>query len=111
MGSRWSKQATLGVRRLAPRSAPSIHAGILVAAARLGLQFPRRRWLPAEQRIFEGWLRWYDRHHHIRRLEPLRQAANGLSEDLAKKGFRRSVCACHERLVATRRSMVTEEPG
>jgi hypothetical protein len=107
MGSRWPKRTALGVRRIVPRPVNAIHSHILAAAARLGLQFPRRRWQPAEERIFEGWLRWYDRHHHIRRLEPLREAANGLSEDLAKKGFRRSVCACHERLVVARRTMVT----
>jgi hypothetical protein len=101
---RIGRASPLRIMRLAGHPLKTVHQGILEAADRLGLQFPGRRWLPAEQRIFEGWLRWYDRYHHIRRLEPLREAANGLSEDLAKKGFRRSVCACRERLVTARRN-------
>lgn len=103
MYGRIGRQNPLGVSRFAARPPGVVHAGILAAASRLNLQFPGRRWLPAEQRIFEGWLRWYERYHLVRRLEPLTQAATGLSDDLAKKGFRRSACACRERLVETRR--------
>jgi len=104
--SRIGRASPLRVTRLAGHPLKTVHRGILEAADRLGLQFPGRHWLAAERRIFEGWLRWYNRYHHVRRLEPLRQAANGLSEDLAKKGFRRSVCACRERLLTARRSVV-----
>jgi len=41
-------------------------------------------------------------------LEPLTQAANGLSEDLAKKGFRRTPRACEGRLLIMRRKMTRE---
>ncbi len=101
--ARIGARGPLHVRRLAPRSLIGTQGAILKAVRRLSIQYPRRRWLPAETRIFKGWLRWYSRYHRVRRLEPLTQAANGLSEDLAKNGFRRTPRACQSRLLSMRR--------
>ena len=101
--TRLGRTSPLHIGNVEGRSLTQVHRWIAVAADRLGLQFPGRPWQPAEKRIFESWLRWYDRHHHIWRLQPLRQAGEGLSEDLAKKGYRRSVCACKQRLIDARR--------
>lgn len=102
-------QGPLHVRRLAPRSLIATQRSILKEVARLRIQYPGRRWLPAEMRIFNGWLRWYSRYHRVRRLEPLTQAANGLSEDLAMKGFRRTPRACEGRLLIMRRKMTRDD--
>jgi hypothetical protein len=95
-------QHNLGRTRLALRPVHGVYMGILNATTRLGLQFPKRLWMPAEERIFKSWLRWYCRHRPVRRLQPLAQAAAGLNEDLAKAGFRRSVRSCRKRLVEAR---------
>ncbi len=112
MYARVGREHSLHIGRLAGRSRAVVHCRIRAAAFRLGLQFPHRHWLPAEERIFDGWLRWYSKHRHGRRLHPLTRAANGLSDDLAKQGFRRSVCTCKWRLVTTRRRLLLwEEVG
>ena len=103
MYARVGKQSSLRVGRLAGRTLVTINRSICETAGRLGLQFPGRNWLPAEERIFDGWLRWYNRYHDVRRLRPLSQAGEGLSDDLAKQGFRRTPDACRVRLVVTRR--------
>jgi len=107
MYSRVRRANPLRVERLAGRSRGIVHRRIMAAAVRLGLQFPRRRWFPAEQRIFEGWLRWYVKYRHVLRLKPLTQASEGLSDDLAKEGFRRSVCTCMNRLTEGRRRLTS----
>jgi hypothetical protein len=106
--ARIGARSPLHVRRLAPRPLAATQRGILKAVARLNLQYPGRRWLPAEQRIFSSWLRWYSRYHQVRRLQPLTQAANGLSDDLAKAGFRRTPRACEGRLLIMRRKMMCD---
>jgi hypothetical protein len=98
-------QHKLGRARLALRPVHGVYMGILNATTRLGLQFPKRLWMPAEERIFKSWLRWYCRHRPVRRLHPLAQAAAGLNEDLAKSGFRRSVRSCRKRLVEARHDL------
>jgi hypothetical protein len=95
-----------GRTRLALRPVRGVYMGILNATTRLGLQFPKRLWMPAEERIFKSWLRWYCRHRPVRRLQPLAQAAAGLNEDLAKSGFRRSVRSCRKRLVEARHNLM-----
>jgi hypothetical protein len=73
---------------------------LLRVAASLGLHIPRdqRRWSEAENRICESWGRWLRGHRANRRNAPLTQAAEGLIDDLADKGFRRSLAACRQRL-------------
>jgi hypothetical protein len=102
-------QKSIGGTKLALRPIRGVYMGILFAATRQGLQFPKRLWMPAEERIFESWLRWYCRHRPVRRLQPLAQASAGLNEDLAKSGFRRSVRSCRKRLVEARHNL--EESG
>jgi hypothetical protein len=48
--------------------------------------------------MYESWLRWYKGHKRNRRNSPLTQAALGLQDDLAERGFRRSLDACRTRL-------------
>jgi hypothetical protein len=106
--TRIGTRSPLHVRRPAPRSLVATQGGIRKAIVRLGVQYPGRRWLLAEMRIFSSWLRWYGRYHRVRRLQPLTQAANGLSDDLAKAGFRRTPRACQARLLNMRREMTRD---
>ena len=104
--SRVGARNPLHVQKVAPRLLAATQQGIVHAAARLKLQYPGRRWQPAEERIFDGWLRWYSRYRRVRRLQPLVQAANGLCDDLAKAGYRRTPRACRSRLMVLRRKMM-----
>jgi hypothetical protein len=73
---------------------------LLHVANKLGLRTPhdQRRWSDEENRMFESWRRWYRSHKRNRRNSPLTQAALGLQDDLAEKGYRRSLDACRTRL-------------
>ena len=85
------------------RTLRGIQHHILAAAARLKLQLPGQGWYPEEQRAFESWLRWYRRYHAVRRLHPLSTAAEGLRDELADKGYSRSLVSCEHRLGKERR--------
>ena len=69
-------------------------------ANKLGLRTPQdhRPWSEEENRMFESWRRWYKGHKRNRRNSPLTQAALGLQDDLAEKGFLRTLGACRNRL-------------
>ncbi|MBM3314523.1 hypothetical protein FJY71_01590 [candidate division WOR-3 bacterium] len=81
------------------RSATLVRAAILRMALKLGLRRRVRfRWSPEEHRMMMSWVKWYRRYRGVRRLRPRAQAAEGLQEELADRGFRRSVNACALRL-------------
>jgi len=81
------------------RSVRDVEASMMAFARRLGLREPRYiRWTAEEDQLVEGWRRWYNRYRRVRRLAPLKQAAEGLQEDLSDKGFRRSFAACSARI-------------
>jgi len=78
----------------------TIHAAILSIAHSRNLRGPRNpRWSEAEDRLAQSWVRWFDRYRLVLRLAPLKQAAEGLSEDLDKAGYQRKLNACRARVV------------
>jgi hypothetical protein len=88
-----------GPRRLTSHSIYTIHDQIRGAAQRLKLRGPHCvRWSAQEMKLLRDWLRWYSRYRHVRRLRPMKQASEGLQEDLAKLGSYRAVSACQGQL-------------
>jgi hypothetical protein len=88
-----------GPRRLTSHSIHTVHTEILDLAHRLNLRGPRCiRWSAEETKLLEGWLHWLSRYRHVKRLHPMRQASEGLPEDLAKIGSNRTLSACRFRL-------------
>jgi hypothetical protein len=98
------RSSLLGVR-LAQRTPKSIRNQIIQAARRLGLHIPGSRWGEDENKVVRGWLRWYDKYRHVRRMEPLKTSSQGLQEDLEKIGSNRTVVACQFRLVEAYRHL------
>lgn len=97
--ARLAKTGPLKLRRPPSHTLDTIHVAILKVAHKRGLRGPRNpHWTAAEDKILAGWLKWYGRYRHVRRLTPLRQAAEGLQHDLAEKGFDRTVGACRNRI-------------
>jgi hypothetical protein len=101
-GRRRGRRPSLGP---GDRTLRGIEHHILAAAARLNLQWPRQDWHPEEQRAFESWLRWYRRYRTVRRLQPLTTAAEGLRDELADKGYHRTLTAIKARLGVVRRRL------
>jgi len=88
-----------GPRRLTSHSIHTIHTEILTLAHRLKLRGPRCiRWSAQEMKLLQGWLTWYSRYRRVQKLKPLRQASEGLQEDLEKLGSNRTYTACRSQL-------------
>ncbi len=88
-----------GPRRLTSHSIYTIHDQIRGVAQRLKLRGPHCvRWSPQERKLLRDWLRWFLRYRRVRRLQPMKQASEGLQEDLAKLGSYRAVSACQGQL-------------
>jgi thiamine kinase-like enzyme len=88
-----------GPRRLTSHSIHTIHTEILTLAHRLKLRGPRCvRWSDQEMKLLQEWLTWYSRYRRVQRLKPLRQASEGLQEDLEKLGSNRTYTACRAQL-------------
>ena len=97
------RASPINVRRLAGRGFIPVHNKMITVAHKHGLRGPVKPlpWSPAESRVFEQWLRWYDRYRSSRHRvgpAPLATAASGLSEELEEKGFVRTAGACRARL-------------
>ena len=97
------RRSAIHARRLVGRSLSSVHEKVILTAHQHGLRGPEkpRLWSPAEGRVFEQWLRWYDRYRSARRRlrpSPLATASTGLQEELDERGFKRTVSACRTRL-------------
>jgi hypothetical protein len=89
----------LRLRHAATHPLDTIHTAILRIAHSRNLRGPRNpRWSEAEDRLAESWVRWYDRYRLVLRLAPLKQAAEGLNEDLDKAGYQRKLNACRLRV-------------
>jgi hypothetical protein len=90
------------VRRLAGRGFIPVHNKMIAVAHKHGLRGPVKPlpWSPAESKVFDQWLRWYDRYRSAgrRRRSVLSTASTGLHEELEEKGFTRTAGACRERL-------------
>ena len=100
------RRGTGGPRRLSSHSIHTIHTKILDLAHRLNLRGPRCiRWSAEETKLLNGWLKWYARYKGVRRLTPLKQASEGLREDLDKIGSTRTLGACRNRLLKHHRLM------
>jgi hypothetical protein len=97
---RRARSAPGGASRDYGRPAERTCRELVHVANKLGLRTTRdqHRWSEEENRMYESWLRWYKGHKRNRRNSPLTQAALGLQDDLAEKGFRRSLDACRNRL-------------
>jgi len=92
---------TAGLKPRCPPSRPlgSIHQAILRLAHERGLRGPRNlRWTATENKLAAAWIRWFDRYRLVHRLKPLLQASEGLENDLADRGFQRTVGACRARV-------------
>ena len=88
-----------GPRRLTSHSIYTIHDQIRGVAQRLKLRGPHCvRWSPQEMKLLRDWLRWFLRYRRVRRLHPMKQASEGLQEDLAKLGSYRAASACQGQL-------------
>jgi hypothetical protein len=89
-----------GPHRLTSHSIYTVHDSIRELAHRLKLRGPRCiRWSAPEMKLLKDWLRWYSRHRPVRRLQPLKQASEGLHEDLAEMGSNRATSACRGQLL------------
>lgn len=86
------------------REFSGVYSGIRHAARRLGLPHETRTfWSEEENRMCENWRRWYQRWRGVRRLTPLKQAAEGLYSELADKGYTRTLNACSVRIALVRK--------
>ncbi len=96
------RRSPIRARRLAGRGFLPVHSKMIAMAHEHGLRGPERPrlWSPAESKVFEQWLRWYDRYRSSgrRHRTALGTAASGLQEELEEKGFVRTVSACRGRL-------------
>ena len=94
------RRGTGGPRRLTSHSLHTIHTKILNLAHRLNLRGPRCiRWSANETKLLNDWLKWFVRYRSVRRLTPLKQASEGLQQDLAGIGSTRTLGACRNRLL------------
>ncbi len=81
------------------RDLTGVYSGIGQAARRLGLPLlARSYWNEEENRMCRTWREWYRRWRGVRRLSPLKQAAEGLQFELAEKGYTRTFAACSCRI-------------
>jgi len=89
----------LQLRHADTHSLGTIRVAILKIAHSRNLRGPRNpHWSDAEDRLARSWVRWYGRYRLVRKLAPLRQAGEGLSDDLGEAGFHRKVSACSYRV-------------
>jgi hypothetical protein len=86
------------LHRSRPRSLVSVASRLAELAHRAELGWPCREWTAAENKICQGWVRWYGRYRRVRRFAPMSTAASGLQDDLAKLHHRRSLEACQLRI-------------
>jgi hypothetical protein len=97
--ARTARIGDLRLRHADTRPFGTIHLAILNIAHSRNLRGPRNpRWSEAEDRLARSWVRWYDRHRLVLRLAPLKQAAEGLNDDLDKAGYERKQSACRARV-------------
>jgi len=95
-----------GPQRLTSHSIHTIHTEILSLAHRLKLRGPRCiRWSVSEMKLLDGWVMWYGRYRRVLRLKPMKQASEGLQEDLEKMGCNRRLSACRYQLTKRFRSV------
>jgi len=81
-----------------PRTHPGVQHAILSLARKHGRPRSWRLWTPTEERVCDSWVRWYERHRHVRRYKPAQEAARGLQEELQNVGSERTLGACRLRL-------------
>jgi hypothetical protein len=98
------RRSPIAVRVLPRRKLIEVHKHIIEVSHKLGLDGPRRvLWTAAEDRVTDGWVRWYEGHRRVRRLKPCGEAVIGLQEELDQIGSSRSLQACREHLFKRRR--------
>jgi hypothetical protein len=98
--ARAGRASKLGLRRATTHTFDTIRRAISRIAHSRNLHGPRKpHWSETEDRLVKGWVNWYDRYRHAQRLRPLKQAAEGLSEQLDEAEFHRTVSACKSRLI------------
>ncbi|MEI7902714.1 MAG: hypothetical protein WCK89_20900, partial [bacterium] len=78
-----------------PRSIPSVEPQLLARAHELGRPKYWRFWSEAENKVCDSWIRWYERHRHVRRYKPAQEAVLGLQEELQRLGSERTRGACN----------------
>jgi hypothetical protein len=78
-----------------PRSIPSVEPQLLARAHELDRPKYWRFWSEAENKVCDSWIRWYERHRHVRRYKPAREAVLGLQEELQNLGSDRTRGACN----------------
>jgi hypothetical protein len=89
-----------------PRSLASIVPILLARAHELGRPEYRRYWSPAEIQRCGSWIRWYERHRHVRRYRPAQEAVLGLHEELERLGSDRTRGACSAYFYWRRRQLL-----
>lgn len=98
------RKSPISLSALPERSLADVHQHVIKLAHKLGLEGPRRiLWTPAENRIVDASLRWYEGHRRVREYRPLREAVIGLQEELDQMGSVRSLSACRCQLFKRRR--------
>lgn len=93
-------------RRVSGHSLVTVLGRMHELARRLGLKGPGRPpfWGDAEIKLLNSWLQWYERHQGGRvGRGPLRQASEGLQEDIENLGIHRTIGACADKLMRGRR--------
>jgi len=76
------------------RKYSSVAPKVLARAHELGRPNYWRLWSDAENRRCDAWIRWYEKHRHVRRYKPAQEAVLGLQEELERLGIDRTRGAC-----------------
>jgi hypothetical protein len=102
-----ARRSPLPLRRVSGHSPATVLIRMLGLSRQLGLRGPRQHlWSAAEIKVLDSWLRWYERRRGDRRQTGLlRQATEGLQEDIENLGSHRTLSACECKLLFWRRRL------
>jgi hypothetical protein len=104
-----ARRSRLRLRRVSGHALVTILGRMHELARQLGLRGPGRHpfWGDAEIKLLTSWLHWYERHKAGRPGRgPLRQASEGLQEDIENLGIHRTVGACGYKLLCWRQKVL-----
>jgi len=103
---RAQRAGSVSVRRVTGHSMQTVHGELLSCLRRLRLYvLSGRRWTDEEERMCETWVRWHEHGRRARRRRLWREAVEGMVEELAHRGYRRTYQAVDARLKVARRRL------
>jgi len=103
-----ARRSRLRLRRVSGHALVTILGGCTSWPANWGWRTgPTPFWGDAEIKLLTSWLHWYERHKAGRPGRgPLRQASEGLQEDIENLGIHRTVGACGYKLLCWRQKVL-----